>query len=242
MQAGDGLFHTPKQIAARSYIANLTKSTFTMHSACLLIAAVSRLPWLPLQIFLKAIQLFLQHRSQDVGAAVFDKDDDLAVEFVTAAANLRSIAYDIPTQSLFAAKVQSDSTMQSHLAAEALPCLCPAPASALPLPCPCPALPCLTLPAGCCPSGFSPALPQTTPLLCKTTTCAGRPHCVLVPWDRQVCMHACAQHLPTHVFTQATACTHTQEGSARCREWQATSSTPLPPPTPSLPASLLWKP
>ncbi|KAL3140467.1 hypothetical protein ABBQ38_004726 [Trebouxia sp. C0009 RCD-2024] len=56
------------------------------------------------QIFLKAIQLFLQHRSQDVGAAVFDKDDDLAVEFVTAAANLRSIAYDIPTQSLFAAK------------------------------------------------------------------------------------------------------------------------------------------
>ncbi len=58
-----------------------------------------------LQVFLKAIQLFLDQRSQDVGAAVFDKDDDLAVEFVTAAANLRSIAYGIPTQSLFAAKV-----------------------------------------------------------------------------------------------------------------------------------------
>jgi len=28
----------------------------------------------------------------------FDKDDDLAVEFVTAAANLRSINYSIPTQ------------------------------------------------------------------------------------------------------------------------------------------------
>ena len=60
-----------------------------------------------LQVFLKAIQLFLDQRSHDVGAAVFDKDDDLAVEFVTAAANLRSIAYGIPTQSLFAAKVCS---------------------------------------------------------------------------------------------------------------------------------------
>lgn len=56
------------------------------------------------KVFLKAIQLFLEKRSQDVGAAVFDKDDDLAVEFVTAAANLRSLAYNIPTQSLFAAK------------------------------------------------------------------------------------------------------------------------------------------
>lgn len=60
-----------------------------------------------LQVFLKAIQLFLERRSQDVGVAVFDKDDDLAVEFVTAASNLRSIAYGIPTQSLFAAKVRS---------------------------------------------------------------------------------------------------------------------------------------
>ncbi|DBA95757.1 hypothetical protein WJX77_000574 [Trebouxia sp. C0004] len=56
------------------------------------------------QVFLKAIRLFLEQRSHDVGAAVFDKDDDLAVEFVTAAANLRSIAYGVPTQSLFAAK------------------------------------------------------------------------------------------------------------------------------------------
>lgn len=56
------------------------------------------------QVFLRSTQLFLENRSQDVGAAVFDKDDDLAVEFVTAAANLRSIAYNIPTQSLFAAK------------------------------------------------------------------------------------------------------------------------------------------
>jgi ubiquitin-like 1-activating enzyme E1 B len=34
----------------------------------------------------------------------FDKDDDLAVEFVAAAANLRAAAYDIPPQSLFEAK------------------------------------------------------------------------------------------------------------------------------------------
>ena len=54
---------------------------------------------------MEAIRLFLEERQDDVGAAVFDKDDDLAVEFVTAAANLRSIAYNIPTQSLFAAKV-----------------------------------------------------------------------------------------------------------------------------------------
>ena len=51
------------------------------------------------------MRLFLETRPEDVGAAVFDKDDDLAVEFVTAASNLRSLCYNIPTQSLFAAKV-----------------------------------------------------------------------------------------------------------------------------------------
>lgn len=34
----------------------------------------------------------------------FDKDDDVAMEFVVAAANLRSLCYDIPTQSFFEAK------------------------------------------------------------------------------------------------------------------------------------------
>lgn len=57
-------------------------------------------------MFLEDIRLFLEQRTEDVGAAVFDKDDILAVEFVTAASNLRSIAYNIPTQSLFAAKVR----------------------------------------------------------------------------------------------------------------------------------------
>ena len=78
---------------------NLCKCTTSASVSVYLLIAIC------LQIFLQAIQLFLEQRSQDVGAAVFDKDDDLAVEFVTAAANLRSIAYNIPTQSLFAAKV-----------------------------------------------------------------------------------------------------------------------------------------
>ena len=79
---------------------------------------IPSLLWSPVQIFLKAIQLFLQHRSQDVGAAVFDKDDDLAVEFVTAAANLRSIAYNIPTQTLFAAKVERRSRASSAICSD----------------------------------------------------------------------------------------------------------------------------
>jgi len=56
-------------------------------------------------VFLEAIRTFHGARKDELGAAVFDKDDDLAVDFVTAAANLRSIAYHIPTQSFFDAKV-----------------------------------------------------------------------------------------------------------------------------------------
>lgn len=39
-----------------------------------------------------------------MGGATFDKDDDLAVDFVTAASNLRAACYNIPQQSLFDAK------------------------------------------------------------------------------------------------------------------------------------------
>ena len=56
-------------------------------------------------MFIESIRLFVEQRSSDIGAAVFDKDDDLAVEFVAAASNLRSLAYGIPTQALFDAKV-----------------------------------------------------------------------------------------------------------------------------------------
>ena len=43
-------------------------------------------------------------RSQEIGNLVFDKDDQLAVEFVTAAANIRAHSFGIPLHSLFEAK------------------------------------------------------------------------------------------------------------------------------------------
>lgn len=57
------------------------------------------------QVFLESIRQFLEGRPGEVGEAVFDKEDDLAVEFVTAASNLRAAAYGIPQQSQFNAKV-----------------------------------------------------------------------------------------------------------------------------------------
>ncbi|GMH42425.1 hypothetical protein BSKO_10344 [Bryopsis sp. KO-2023] len=57
-----------------------------------------------MQVFLKCIETFLSQRSGEIGFAEFDKDDDLAVEFVTSASNLRSICYGIPCQTLFDAK------------------------------------------------------------------------------------------------------------------------------------------
>ena len=47
-------------------------------------------PALP-QVLIKCITSYLEARPDDVGRAVFDKDDDLAVDFVTAASNLRSV-------------------------------------------------------------------------------------------------------------------------------------------------------
>ena len=61
--------------------------------------------FIEVQAFIKSVEDFFQNRASEVGAAVFDKDDDLAVAFVTAASNLRAICYDISTQSTFAAKV-----------------------------------------------------------------------------------------------------------------------------------------
>lgn len=49
-------------------------------------------------MLLLSVALFHTARAADIGSAAFDKDDDLAVEFVTAAANLRSQCYNIPTQ------------------------------------------------------------------------------------------------------------------------------------------------
>lgn len=41
---------------------------------------------------------------QDIGNLTFDKDDQLAVEFVTSAANIRASSFQIPMHSLFEAK------------------------------------------------------------------------------------------------------------------------------------------
>ncbi|GJP35369.1 hypothetical protein CLOM_g19867 [Closterium sp. NIES-68] len=55
-------------------------------------------------VFLEAVRLFVEERAEELGSLSFDKDDQLAVEFVTAAANLRMHSFSIPQQSVFAAK------------------------------------------------------------------------------------------------------------------------------------------
>ena len=48
---------------------------------------------------------YIEERPSEIGAATFDKEDALAVDFVMAAANLRAAAYGIPMQTWFAVKV-----------------------------------------------------------------------------------------------------------------------------------------
>eukprot|EP00850_Spirogloea_muscicola_P001306 SM000005S17103 [mRNA] locus=s5:166969:171210:- [translate_table: standard] len=56
------------------------------------------------RVFLESIGLFFLEREEEIGSLSFDKDDQLAVEFVTAAANLRANSFGIPMQSLFDSK------------------------------------------------------------------------------------------------------------------------------------------
>ncbi|KAJ7978490.1 SUMO-activating enzyme subunit 2 [Quillaja saponaria] len=56
------------------------------------------------RIFLEALKLFFTIRGKEIGNLSFDKDDQLAVEFVTAAANIRAVSFGIPLHSLFEAK------------------------------------------------------------------------------------------------------------------------------------------
>lgn len=56
------------------------------------------------RIFFEALKLFFMKREKEVGNLCFDKDDQLAVEFVTAAANIRAASFGIPLHSLFEAK------------------------------------------------------------------------------------------------------------------------------------------
>ncbi|XP_065866282.1 SUMO-activating enzyme subunit 2 isoform X2 [Euphorbia lathyris] len=56
------------------------------------------------RVFLEALRLFFMSREKEIGHLSFDKDDQLAVEFVTAAANIRATSFGIPLHSLFEAK------------------------------------------------------------------------------------------------------------------------------------------
>ncbi|KAL8160634.1 hypothetical protein V2J09_002171 [Rumex salicifolius] len=56
------------------------------------------------KILLQALKLFFTKREKEIGHVCFDKDDQLAVEFVTAAANIRATSFGIPMHSLFEAK------------------------------------------------------------------------------------------------------------------------------------------
>ncbi|KAK6253714.1 hypothetical protein QUC31_015434 [Theobroma cacao] len=56
------------------------------------------------RVFLEALRLFFLKREKEIGNLTFDKDDQLAVEFVTAAANIRASSFGIPLHSLFEAK------------------------------------------------------------------------------------------------------------------------------------------
>ncbi|KNA08593.1 hypothetical protein SOVF_161210 [Spinacia oleracea] len=56
------------------------------------------------KVLLEALKLFFMKRQKEIGSLTFDKDDQLAVEFVTAAANIRAASFGIPLHSLFEAK------------------------------------------------------------------------------------------------------------------------------------------
>ncbi|GAB4815134.1 hypothetical protein N2152v2_002180 [Parachlorella kessleri] len=64
-------------------------------------------------VFLEAVRLFYDRRPSEVGSAQFDKDDALAVEFVTAASNLRALCYGVTPQSLFDAKGMAGSIIHA---------------------------------------------------------------------------------------------------------------------------------
>ncbi|EEF49457.1 SUMO-activating enzyme subunit 2 [Ricinus communis] len=56
------------------------------------------------RVFFEALKLFFVSREKEIGNLSFDKDDQLAVEIVTAAANIRAASFGIPLHSLFEAK------------------------------------------------------------------------------------------------------------------------------------------
>ncbi len=55
-------------------------------------------------IFVHAVERILRERKDSIGSLEFDKDDDLAMEFVASASNLRMAVFGIELQSFFAVK------------------------------------------------------------------------------------------------------------------------------------------
>jgi ubiquitin-like 1-activating enzyme E1 B len=48
--------------------------------------------------FVKAMARLFSDRKDDIGAMLFNKDDDLIVEFVSAATNIRAYNFSIPLE------------------------------------------------------------------------------------------------------------------------------------------------
>jgi len=57
-----------------------------------------------LNVFLGCVRGMVERRAEELGSASFDKDDELAMDFVLGAANLRAWAYHIPEESHFKIK------------------------------------------------------------------------------------------------------------------------------------------
>ena len=55
-------------------------------------------------LFVSSVHKINTARKEQIGTMMFSKDDELAVEFVTAAANIRAYNFSIPMESLFKVK------------------------------------------------------------------------------------------------------------------------------------------
>ena len=55
-------------------------------------------------VFANSVKRIYDERKTDIGSMVFDKDDDLAMDFVSSLANMRMNVFHIPMQSRFAIK------------------------------------------------------------------------------------------------------------------------------------------
>jgi len=55
-------------------------------------------------LFLSSVCSIFDSRSLEIGSLHFDKDDELALAFVTSSSNLRALCYGIPSTSIFEIK------------------------------------------------------------------------------------------------------------------------------------------